>query len=79
MFHLIVFLFIFIQKQINMEVVEGQIIEENQINSSGECKKCKQKGVSKKQIGLIIVGFYIMFSAIYGTITLLNKLKDLIF
>jgi hypothetical protein len=79
MFHLIFFLFIFIQKQINMEVVEGQLIDENQINSSGECRKCKQKGVSKKQIGLIILGFYLLFSSIYGTIVLFNKLKDLIF
>jgi hypothetical protein len=62
-----------------MEVVEGQIIEENQINSQGECKKCKQKGVSNKQIGMIILGFYVLFSSIYGTIVLFNKLKDLIF
>jgi ubiquitin C-terminal hydrolase len=62
-----------------MEVVEGQLIEENQINSQGECKKCKQKGVSKKQIGIIILGFYVIFSSVYGTISLLNKLKDLIF
>ena len=79
MFHLIIFLFIFIQKQINMEVVEGQLIDENQINSSGECKKCKQRGVSTKQIGLIVLGFYVLFSSIYGTIVLFNKLKDLIF
>lgn len=62
-----------------MEVVEGQIIEENQINSSGECKKCRQRGVSAKQIGLIVLGFYVLFSSIYGTIILFNKLKDLIF
>ena len=79
MFHLIFFSFIFIQKQINMEVVEGQLIDENQINSSGECKKCRQRGVSTKQIGLIVLGFYVLFSSIYGTIILFNKLKDLIF
>jgi hypothetical protein len=62
-----------------MEVVEGQIIEENEINSSGECKKCRQRGVSTKQIGLIILGFYILFSSIYGTIKLFNDLIDLIF
>ena len=48
------------------------------INSQG-CKKCKQRGVSKKQIGMIVLGFYILFSSIYGTIVLFNKLKDLIF
>jgi hypothetical protein len=62
-----------------MEVVEGQIIEENQINSQGECKKCRQRGVSKKQIGIIVLGFYIIFASIYGTIQLISKLKDLIF
>ena len=62
-----------------MEVVEGQLIDENQINSSGECRKCKQKGVSKKQIGIIILGFYLLFSSIYGTIVILNNLKDFIF
>ena len=61
-----------------MEVVEGQIIEEGEINSQG-CKKCKQRGISKKQIGMIVLGFYILFSSLYGTIVLLNKLKDLIF
>lgn len=62
-----------------MEVVEGQLIEENQINSPKECKRCRQKGVSRKQIGLIVLGFYILFSSVYGTVVLLNKLKDLIF
>jgi hypothetical protein len=61
-----------------MESVEGQIIEENEINSQG-CKKCRQRGVSKKQISIIIIGFYLLFSSVYGTIVLLNKLKDLIF
>jgi len=62
-----------------MESVEGTIINENDINS-GECKKCKQKtGSSMKQIGIIVLGFYILFSSIYGTIVLFDKLKDLIF
>jgi hypothetical protein len=61
-----------------MESVEGQIIEEGEINTQG-CKKCKQRGVSKKQIGIIVLGFYILFSSIYGTIVLFDKLKDLIF
>lgn len=60
-----------------MEVVEGQIIDEQDINKK-ECKKCRQRGVSKKQIGMIILGFYIIFSSIYGTISLIGKLKDLI-
>jgi hypothetical protein len=62
-----------------MESVEGTIINENDINSGG-CKKCQQKkGASMKQIGGIIIGTYVLFSSIYGTIVLFNKLKDLIF
>lgn len=60
-----------------MESVEGQIINENEINS-GECKKCKQKnGVSKTQIGGIVVGTYVLFASIYGTIVIINKIIDL--
>jgi hypothetical protein len=60
-----------------MESVEGQIIEENDINSGG-CKKCQQKkGTSKKQIGGIIVGTYVLFASIYGTIVIINKIIDL--
>jgi len=40
---------------------------ENNNQTSG-CKKCKQKGPGVLQIGSIIVGFYILFSSIYGTI-----------
>jgi hypothetical protein len=32
------------------------------------CKTCKQKGPGKFQIGIIILGFYLIASAIYGTI-----------
>jgi hypothetical protein len=59
-----------------MESVEGTIINENDINSGG-CKKCKQKGVSKKQIGMIVLGFYVLFSSIYGTVQIISKIKDL--
>jgi hypothetical protein len=60
-----------------MESVEGTIINENDINSGG-CKKCQQKkGTSKKQIGGIIVGTYVLFASIYGTIVIINKIIDL--
>jgi hypothetical protein len=39
-----------------------------------ECKTCK-KGLSKTQISMTIVSFYILFAAIYGTI---KVVKDLI-
>ena len=60
-----------------MESVEWTIINENDINSGG-CKKCKQKtGPSTKQIGGIVVGTYVLFSSIYGTIVIINKIIDL--
>jgi hypothetical protein len=60
-----------------MESVEGQIIEQNDINTGG-CKKCQQKkGPSVKQIGGIVVGTYVLFSSIYGTIVIINKIIDL--
>jgi hypothetical protein len=39
-----------------------------------ECKKCNQKPTSKRQYATIIVGFYLLGAAIYGTITLINDL-----
>jgi hypothetical protein len=60
-----------------MESVEATIIDENDINSGG-CKKCQQKkGPSKKQLGGIIVGTYVLFASIYGTIVIINKIIDL--
>lgn len=57
-----------------METVEGKIIEENDVNrDGGGCSSCKQKGIKKGQIGSIILGVYIMSSAVYGTIVLINK------
>jgi hypothetical protein len=41
-----------------------------------ECKKCNQKSTSKSQYATIVIGFYLLGAAIYGTITLIN---DLIF
>lgn len=61
-------------KEINMETVEGKIIEENEVNrDGGGCSSCKQKGIKKGQIGSVILGLYIMGSAVYGTIMLIDK------
>ena len=38
------------------------------------CKTCKQKGPSNVQYGIIILGFYILSTAVYGTITLIENL-----
>jgi hypothetical protein len=42
-----------------------------------ECKKCNQKPVSKTQYATIILGFYLIGAAIYGTIKLFEKLVNL--
>jgi hypothetical protein len=38
------------------------------------CKTCKQKGPGKFQVGIIVLGFYIIASAIYGTYTFINTI-----
>jgi hypothetical protein len=61
-----------------METVEGKIIEENEVNrDGGGCSSCKQKGIKKGQIGSVILGLYIMGSAVYGTIVIIGKLITL--
>tara|TARA_R110000868_G_scaffold24556_2_gene96801 strand:- start:612 stop:836 length:225 start_codon:yes stop_codon:yes gene_type:complete len=69
-----------------METVEGQIIEERDIidvtpeqpeqpeQPEEECKTCKQKGLTKGQWIMLSASFYILFSAIYGTIKIIKEL-----
>jgi len=40
------------------------------------CKTCKEKGPSKFQVGVIILGFYILSSAIYGTYTFIKNIIE---
>jgi hypothetical protein len=42
-----------------------------------ECKKCNEKPASKGQYVTIVVGFYLLGAAIYGTITLIKNLISL--
>ena len=60
-----------------MEPVEGQIIEEKDIinEPKKECKTCKQSGLTNFQKGSVILGLYILISAIYGTV---EFIKDII-
>ncbi len=71
-----------------MEPIEGQIIEEKDINNINineqpqqapekECKSCKQKGIKLGQLSMIITSFYILFAAIYGTIKLIHEVIHL--
>jgi hypothetical protein len=60
-----------------MKTVEGQIIEEKDIinEPKKECKTCKQSGLTNFQKGSVILGLYILISAIYGTV---EFIKDII-
>lgn len=42
-----------------------------------ECKQCEQKPVSKRQIGIIILGFYLLGSAGYGTVKIIENIIHL--
>ena len=42
------------------------------------CKTCKQKGPSPFQYGTIIIGFYILSAAVYGTIEIIRNIVELI-
>ena len=42
-----------------------------------ECKSCKEKGPGSFQIGTIILGFYVLFSACYGTVQIVKEIINL--
>ena len=42
------------------------------------CKQCLKKNTKPSQIGIAILGFYIIFSSIYGTKILIEHLINLI-
>lgn len=41
------------------------------------CNECEKNSVGKGQIGIIILGFYLLGAATYGTIDLIKKLISL--
>jgi|LauGreDrversion4_2_1035121.scaffolds.fasta_scaffold01414_14 hypothetical protein len=41
-----------------------------------ECKQCK-KGLNNSQISMLVLGFYILGSSVYGTIQLIKLIKGL--
>jgi len=45
--------------------------------SEKECKSCKEKGPGSFQIGTIILGFYVLFSACYGTVQIVKEIINL--
>lgn len=50
-------------------------MEEKKATEVTGCNTCK-KGLSKTQIGLIFLSFYILGSCIYGTIKLIGSLFE---
>jgi hypothetical protein len=67
-----------------METIKGQIIEERDINSvdvesietpQKECKSCSKKGLTLGQWGIAMLGIYLIFSSIYGTIKLFKEIS----
>jgi len=40
------------------------------------CKTCKQKGPGPVQVGSIILGSYLLFASIYGTITIVKEIMN---
>lgn len=42
-----------------------------------ECKDCQKTDMSKMRLGIVIFGFYLIFSAGYGTYVLIKNLFEL--
>jgi len=68
-----------------MEQVEGQIIEEKDIivvtpeqpiQPEKECKTCKQKTLTPVQWGIALLGMYLIFASVYGTIKLIKDITS---
>jgi hypothetical protein len=63
-----------------METVEGQIIGKREIidvtpeQPKEGCKTCKNKGLKRHHIIMMVTSFYILFAAIYGTIKLIKDI-----
>ena len=63
-----------------METVEGQIIGKREIidvtpeQPKEGYKTCKNKGLKRHHIIMIVTSFYILFAAIYGTIKLIKDI-----
>jgi hypothetical protein len=43
-----------------------------------ECQKCNQKPTSKTQYATIVLGFYLLGAAIYGTIKIIQDIINLL-
>jgi hypothetical protein len=66
-----------------METIEGQIIEEKDINAvdvesirqtKKGCKSCK-KGLSKGNWAMVALSMYMLFASLYGTVKLIKEIS----
>lgn len=51
-------------------------MEQEKATETKECRTCKKKGLANHQWIMVILSFYILFSAIYGTIKLFGLLMS---
>jgi hypothetical protein len=64
-----------VMKEIEIEDVE--VIDNRPLNKnkkSKDCKSCKDTGLGFGHWTMVILGFYIVFSSIYGTIQLIKDI-----
>jgi hypothetical protein len=52
-------------------------MENNEQQTSG-CKSCKSKNPIKSPKGMMVVGGYILFATVYGTITFIKDIIHLL-
>jgi hypothetical protein len=57
-----------------METVEEPIFQEQPKQG---CKTCNQKPTSRRQYATIALGFYLLSSAIYGTVVMIKNIISL--
>jgi hypothetical protein len=49
-------------------------MEQEKATEVKECRKCQKKGLANHQWIMVILSFYILFAAIYGTVKLFSLL-----
>lgn len=47
------------------------------MSNKKECNECKKTPFDAKQVPIILLGFYILFSSVYGTIEIVKDIISL--
>lgn len=61
----------------DIEIEDVEVINERPSNKgkkSKDCKSCKNPGMKPSHWVMVILSFYVLFSAIYGTIQLIKNI-----